>query len=212
MADAYDYIFKIVLIGESAVGKTNIFSRFTQNDFNLESKTTIGIEFSTAKTMTIEDKSVNAQIWDTAGQERFRAISVAYYRGAVGALLVYDIAKLETFQNLERWLRELREHTSPSIVIMLVGNKSDLKHLRAVSTEDAKAFAEKNNLLFLETSALDGTNVEAAFTQVLTEIYKVESQPTPGKDTKRVKPGNGKRIFHMIESSSSSKKARRGCC
>merc|ERR1739849_65286 len=113
---------------------------------------------------------------DTAGQERYRAITSAYYRGAVGALLVYDISKQVTFENVERWLNELRDHADSNIVIMLVGNKSDLKHLRAVPTDEAKAFAEKNNLSFIETSALDSTNVETPFHNILTEIHRIVSQ------------------------------------
>src|SRR5574343_520763 len=103
--DEYDYLFKIVLIGDSGVGKSNLLSRFTRNEFNLESKTTIGVEFA-QKTVTIDGKQIKAQIWDTAGQERYRAITSAYYRGAVGALLVYDIAKHITYENTEKWLRE----------------------------------------------------------------------------------------------------------
>lgn len=103
-----------------------------------------------------------------AGQERYRAITSAYYRGAVGALLVYDIAKHSTYENVTRWLKELRDHADANIVIMLVGNKSDLKHLRAVSTEEAKAFATEQGLSFIETSALDASNVESAFQNILT--------------------------------------------
>jgi len=103
-----------------------------------------------------------------AGQERYRAITSAYYRGAVGALLVYDIAKHVTFENVDRWLKELRDHADHNIVIMLVGNKSDLRHLRAVPTDDAKGYAEQRNLSFIETSALDSTNVEQAFQTILT--------------------------------------------
>lgn len=115
---------------------------------------------------------IKAQIWDTAGQERYRAITSAYYRGAVGALLVYDIAKHLTYENVERWLRELRDHADQNIVIMLVGNKSDLRHLRSVPTEEAKLFAERHGLSFIETSALDSTNVETAFQNILTGFYK----------------------------------------
>lgn len=104
--------------------------------------------------------------------DRYRAITSAYYRGAVGALLVYDIAKRATFENVERWLKELRDHAVVNIVIMLVGNKSDLRHLRAVSTDEAKLFAQKNSLHFIETSALDSTNVENAFLTILQEIHK----------------------------------------
>lgn len=118
----------------------------------------------------MDGKTIKAQIWDTAGQERYRAITSAYYRGAVGALLVYDIAKHLTYENVERWLRELRDHADQNIVIMLVGNKSDLRHLRSVPTDEAKLFAERNGLSFIETSALDSTNVETAFQNILTGI------------------------------------------
>ncbi|KAJ7308204.1 hypothetical protein JRQ81_008723 [Phrynocephalus forsythii] len=173
--DEYDYLFKVVLIGDSGVGKSNLLSRFTRNEFNLESKSTIGVEFAT-RSIQVDGKTIKAQIWDTAGQERYRAITSAYYRGAVGALLVYDIAKHLTYENVERWLKELRDHADNNIVIMLVGNKSDLRHLRAVPTDEARAFAEKNNLSFIETSALDSTNVEEAFKNILTEIYRIVSQ------------------------------------
>lgn len=166
---------QVVLIGDSGVGKSNLLSRFTRNEFNLESKSTIGVEFAT-RSIQVDGKTIKAQIWDTAGQERYRAITSAYYRGAVGALLVYDIAKHLTYENVERWLKELRDHADSNIVIMLVGNKSDLRHLRAVPTDEARAFAEKNNLSFIETSALDSTNVEEAFKNILTEIYRIVSQ------------------------------------
>jgi len=173
--DEYDYLFKVVLIGDSGVGKSNLLSRFTRNEFNLESKSTIGVEFAT-RSIVVDNKRIKAQIWDTAGQERYRAITSAYYRGAVGALLVYDIAKHLTYENVERWLRELRDHADDNIVIMLVGNKSDLRHLRAVPMDEAKAFSEKNNLAFIETSALDSTNVDAAFQHILSAIYKIVSR------------------------------------
>lgn len=164
-----------MLIGDSGVGKSNLLSRFTRNEFNLESKSTIGVEFAT-RSIVVDGKRIKAQIWDTAGQERYRAITSAYYRGAVGALLVYDIAKHLTYENVERWLKELRDHADDNIVIMLVGNKSDLRHLRAVPTDEARAFAEKNGLSFIETSALDSTNVEASFQHILSAIYKIISR------------------------------------
>ncbi|KAK6946620.1 Small GTPase [Dillenia turbinata] len=173
--DDYDYLFKLVLIGDSGVGKSNLLSRFTKNEFNLESKSTIGVEFAT-RSLNIDGKVIKAQIWDTAGQERYRAITSAYYRGAVGALLVYDVTRHATFENVERWLRELRNHTDPNIVVMLIGNKSDLRHLVAVSTEDGKAFAEKESLYFMETSALEATNVDKAFAEVLSQIYRIVSK------------------------------------
>jgi small GTP-binding protein len=168
----YDYLFKIVLIGDSGVGKSNILSRFTRNEFNLESKTTIGVEFA-QKTVTIEGKLVKAQIWDTAGQERYRAITSAYYRGAVGALLVYDVCKANSFENVEKWLKELKDHADSQTVVLLTGNKADLKHLRAIKAEEALAFSQKYQIGFMETSALEGTGVDKAFEYVLNEIYKL---------------------------------------
>ncbi|KAE8653692.1 Ras-related protein RABA2d [Hibiscus syriacus] len=121
----------------------------------------------------VEGKTVKAQIWDTAGQERYRAITSAYYRGAVAALLVYDITKRQTFDDVLRWLRELRDHADSNIVIMMAGNKSDLNHLRTVSTEDAQALAESEGLSFMETSALEAYNIEKAFQTVLLDIYEI---------------------------------------
>ncbi|XP_039037901.1 ras-related protein RABA2a-like [Hibiscus syriacus] len=111
----------------------------------------------------VEGRTVRAQIWDTAGQERHRAITSAYYKGALGALMVYDVTKLTTFENVNRWLKELRDHADSSIMIMLIRNKTDMEHLRAVSTGDGQSFAEKEALSFIETSALNATNVEKAF-------------------------------------------------
>lgn len=170
-----DYVFKVVLIGDSAVGKSQMLNRFARNEFTLDSKATIGVEFQT-RTIVVDHKTIKAQIWDTAGQERYRAVTSAYYRGAVGAMLVYDITKRQTFDHIARWLEELRSHADNNIVIMLIGNKTDLGTLRAVSTEDAKEFAEKEGLFFLETSALEATNVESAFYTVLTEIYRIVSK------------------------------------
>uniref|UniRef100_A0A0D6R4S2 Uncharacterized protein n=1 Tax=Araucaria cunninghamii TaxID=56994 RepID=A0A0D6R4S2_ARACU len=170
-----DYVFKVVLIGDSAVGKSQMLSRFARDEFSLDSKATIGVEFQT-RTLVIDHKTVKAQIWDTAGQERYRAVTSAYYRGAVGAMLVYDISKRQTFDHVARWLEELRGHADNNIVIMLVGNKCDLINLRAVPQEDAKEFAQREGLFFLETSALEAINVESAFLTVLTEIYRIISK------------------------------------
>ncbi|XP_022861693.1 ras-related protein RABA2a-like [Olea europaea var. sylvestris] len=177
----YDYLFKVVLIGDSGVGKSNLLSRFTRNEFCLESKSTIGVEFAT-RTLQVEGRTVKTQIWDTAGQERYRAITSAYYRGALGALLVYDVTKPTTFENVSRWLKELRDHADSNIVIMLIGNKTDLKHLRAVATEDAQGFAEKEGLSFIETSALEASNVEKAFQMILSEIYRIISKKSLSSD------------------------------
>ncbi|KAM1019584.1 hypothetical protein ACFX13_041660 [Malus domestica] len=170
-----DYVFKVVVIGDSAVGKTQILSRFTKNEFCFDSKSTIGVEFQT-RTLTIQGKLIKAQIWDTAGQERYRAVTSAYYRGALGAMLVYDITKRRTFDHVARWVEELRTHADSSIVIMLIGNKADLGDERDVPTEDAVEFAEEQGLFFSETSAFSGDNVDTAFFRVFEEIYGVVSK------------------------------------
>ncbi|PNH01791.1 Ras-related protein YPTC6 [Tetrabaena socialis] len=209
--DDYDYLFKVVLIGDSGVGKSNLLSRFTRNEFSLESKSTIGVEFAT-RSIQVDGKTIKAQIWDTAGQERYRAITSAYYRGAVGALLVYDITKSVTFENVERWLKELRDHADSNIVIMLVGNKSDLKHLRDVQTEVAQAFCEREGLSFIETSALESTNVEKAFQQILTEIYHIVSKKVLDSEDNRPKIGEGRDVIVIDNQHDDGGKKKGGCC
>ncbi|PSS02992.1 Ras-related protein [Actinidia chinensis var. chinensis] len=209
--DDYDYLFKVVLIGDSGVGKSNLLSRFTRNEFSLESKSTIGVEFAT-RSLTVDGKVIKAQIWDTAGQERYRAITSAYYRGAVGALLVYDVTRHSTFESVERWLRELRDHTDPNIVVMLIGNKCDLRHLVAVSTEDGKSFAERESLFFMETSALEATNVDNAFAEVLSQIYRIVSKKAmeaADDGAASTVPSKGEKI-DVSEDVTSMKRV--GCC
>ncbi|BHF84130.1 Ras-related protein Rab-11A [Sparganum proliferum] len=204
--DEYDFLFKIVLIGDSGVGKSNLLSRFTRNEFNLESKTTIGVE-----SINVDGKIIKAQIWDTAGQERYRAITSAYYRGAVGALLVYDISRYQTYENVEAWLRELRDHADSNIVTMLVGNKCDLRHLRTVPTNEAKAFAESHNLNFIETSALDSTNVEDTYTTLLGQIARlVNSGPYPNQGNRG--PNLDGRPVISITSQQNPPETRKACC
>ncbi|KAG8697022.1 Ras- protein Rab-11A [Ceratobasidium sp. 394] len=213
MADGstYDYLFKVVLIGDSGVGKSNLLSRFTRNEYNVESKSTIGVEFAT-RSINVDGKTVKAQIWDTAGQERYRAITSAYYRGAVGALLVYDISKHATYVNVTRWLKELRDHADSNIVIMLVGNKSDLKHLRAVPTEEAKAFSAENGLFFIETSAMDASNVEAAFQNILTEVYRIVSSKALESSADPIKPSGGETITVTPTVDNKANAAGGKCC
>ncbi|KAI4518180.1 ras family-domain-containing protein [Schizophyllum commune] len=212
MADTsnYDYLFKIVLIGDSGVGKSNLLSRFTRNEFSQDTKSTIGVEFAT-RSITVEGKILKAQIWDTAGQERYRAITAAYYRGAVGALLVYDISKRGSYENVQRWLKELRDHADSNIVIMLVGNKSDLKHLRAVPTDEARAFAAENGLSFIETSALDASNVDSAFETNLTDIYRIVSSRTLESSANPIEAPSGNTVS-VGPSVDSNAKQGNGCC
>lgn len=224
--DEYDYLFKVVLIGDSGVGKSNLLSRFTKNEFNLESKTTIGVEFAT-KSIEWGNKIIKAQIWDTAGQERYRAITSAYYRGAVAALLVYDTTKLHTFQNIEKWLQELKDYADDNIVIMLVGNKTDLKHLREVKVDDAQKYAEEHDLAFIETSALDSTNVVDAFEQIIQIYHNMGNQPmgkgeedeekyekeTAEKSESAPKHlSGGIRLDKVDDQNKDKKKKAKGCC
>jgi small GTP-binding protein len=203
----YDYLFKVVLIGDSGVGKSNLLSRFTRDEFNLESKSTIGVEFATKSVAAGDGKVIKAQIWDTAGQERYRAITSAYYRGAVGALLVYDITKRQSFDDVERWLSELRDHAEENIAVLLVGNKSDLKHLRAVSTSEAAEFAEKQGLAAIETSALDATNVDIAFHRILSDIYNAMS-----KRQLRAEAERSSAQTVQVDATEPRQAARSGCC
>lgn len=209
--DDYDYLYKIVLVGDSGVGKSNLLTRFTKNEFNFKSSTTIGVEFST-RTVEVKNKKIKAQVWDTAGQERFRAITNAFYRGAVGALLVYDITKHESYTNVEKWLKELREHGDSKMVHMLVGNKSDLKHLRAVPTEEAASFAEKNNLSFIEASALDANNVDTAFENVLKDVYSILNQLQNEKNESNADKSGKKAVPIKLGGQSDVKSKDSKCC
>eukprot|EP00013_Stygamoeba_regulata_P027521 CAMPEP_0177652016 /NCGR_PEP_ID=MMETSP0447-20121125/12876_1 /TAXON_ID=0 /ORGANISM="Stygamoeba regulata, Strain BSH-02190019" /LENGTH=213 /DNA_ID=CAMNT_0019155175 /DNA_START=49 /DNA_END=690 /DNA_ORIENTATION=- len=170
-AFSYEFIFKYIIIGDMGVGKSCLLHNFTEGKFIPDSPHTIGVEFGT-RIIEVMGKKIKLQIWDTAGQERFRAVTRSYYRGAAGALLVYDITRRPTFNHLTSWLTDARNLTSPNTVIMLVGNKKDLESQRDVSYEEASAFAEENGLIFLETSAQSGENVEESFLKTAGMIYQ----------------------------------------
>ncbi|SCV04596.1 LAME_0H19680g1_1 [Lachancea meyersii CBS 8951] len=209
----YDYLFKIVLIGDSGVGKSNLLSRFTTNEFNMESKSTIGVEFAT-RTIEVEGKKIKAQIWDTAGQERYRAITSAYYRGAVGALIVYDISKSSSYENCNHWLTELRENADENVAVGLIGNKSDLAHLRAVPTDEAKNFAQENQLLFTETSALNSANVDQAFRELITAIYQMVSKHQVDLNEYGANAGNAPKgpTISLTPAPAKKSKSSNNCC
>eukprot|EP00056_Hartaetosiga_gracilis_P020323 m.18788 g.18788 ORF g.18788 m.18788 type:complete len:219 (-) comp8359_c0_seq1:149-805(-) len=168
---SYAYLFKYIIIGDSAVGKSCLLLQFTDSRFQMVHDLTIGVEFG-ARMVTIDKKQIKLQIWDTAGQESFRSITRSYYRGAAGALLVYDITRRDTFQHLATWLEDAKAHSNPNMVIILVGNKSDLGEERQVSYEDGERFANQHGLMFLETSAKTSANVEEAFTSTAAKIYE----------------------------------------
>lgn len=166
----YNMIFKIVLVGDSGVGKTNLLLRYLKNEFNTQTKATVGVEFGNTK-VQIDNALIKAQIWDTAGQERYRAITSAYYKGAHGALIVYDITRKDSFDSVEKWLSDLKSNGEEKMVIMAIGNKCDMVNERVISTEDGEAKAQRNNIAFLETSALNATNVAKAFDELIQKLY-----------------------------------------
>ncbi|XP_028933810.1 ras-related protein Rab-2B isoform X1 [Ornithorhynchus anatinus] len=155
----YAYLFKYIIIGDTGVGKSCLLLQFTDKRFQPVHDLTIGVEFG-ARMISIDGKQIKLQIWDTAGQESFRSITRSYYRGAAGALLVYDITRRETFIHLTSWLEDARQHSSSNMVIMLIGNKSDLESRRDVKKEEGEAFAREHGLIFMETSAKTASNVE----------------------------------------------------
>ena len=165
-----DYLFKIIVLGDCAVGKSNILSKYNKNIFNKSSKSTIGVELIT-KFYKFENKIIKVNIWDTAGQERFTSMITTYYKGAKGALLVYDITRRNTFNNIDNWLKELVSINSERISIVLIGNKSDLTLLRKVSKNEAQLKADKYGIKFYETSALDSYNIKFAFEDLIKDIF-----------------------------------------
>jgi len=197
----YDQLFKIVLIGDSGVGKSNLLKRYIKDMFSADEKSTIGVEFATKIVELGEGKRIKAQIWDTAGQERYRAITNAYYRRALGAMLLYDVASQQSFDHVEQWLTELREHASRNVVVMLVGNKTDLGD-RKVATEEGQRFADAEGLLFMETSALSGDNVERAFLSILEAVNEQVALTDP-EDTNQL-PNTSLNLSHPQKSN--------GCC
>ena len=169
----YDYLFKLLLIGDSEVGKTCIFVRFSEDAFNSTFISTIGIDFK-IRTVEIDDKKIKLQIWDTFGQERFRErfrdITIAYYRRAKGIMLVYDVTREKSFENIRYWIRNIEEYASADVEMMLLGNKCDLEESRVVTKERGQALAAEHRIKFFETSAKSGLNVEDAFLTLVRDI------------------------------------------
>jgi len=202
---AYDHMFRYIIVGDMAVGKSCLLLQFTDHKFRHQHELTIGVEFG-GKTIEVKNKNVKIQIWDTAGQEAFQAITRTYYKGAIGALLVYDITRKETFDHITKWLNEVKSNGSKDICCILIGNKKDLEAQRQVKYEEGKKLADENHLLFLETSAKTAENVQESFVisaeKILDQINKTGVDPTaPSKNVKIT-----------IDDDEDEKKEEKKCC
>lgn len=213
-SSTYDYLFKIVLAGNSSVGKSSLILKFVENTFKEIFLPTIGIDFK-LKTLTINDKRIKLQIWDTAGQDRFKTVNKNYYRGAHGILLMYDITQLDSFKNLNSWLIEIEKNANKNVVKLLVGNKVDLENERKVTYQQGNEFAEANDMLFIETSVKEDVNVTKAFENLgekLVVLAESESECNGGECSKTKKKVDlnckGEDIDFNVGSESNKKK----CC
>ncbi|KAL7491056.1 hypothetical protein ACHAWT_000534 [Skeletonema menzelii] len=184
MNPEYDYLFKLLLIGDSGVGKSSLLLRFADDTYTESYISTIGVDFK-IRTIELDGKTIKLQIWDTAGQERFRTITSSYYRGAHGIIVVYDVTDNESFNNVKQWLHEIDRYACENVNKLLVGNKCDLEGKRVVSTEQGKEFADGLGIEFLETSAKTSTNVEQAFLTMASQIKaRMKNQPSAAPATK----------------------------
>mmetsp|Transcript_11607 Transcript_11607/g.16472 ORF Transcript_11607/g.16472 Transcript_11607/m.16472 type:complete len:203 (-) Transcript_11607:197-805(-) len=202
MNPEYDYLFKLLLIGDSGVGKSCLLLRFADDTYTESYISTIGVDFK-IRTIDLDTKTVKLQIWDTAGQERFRTITSSYYRGAHGIIVVYDVTDRDSFTNVKQWLHEIERYACENVNKLLVGNKSDLESKRAIPAEEAKEFADSLGIDFLETSAKNAENVEKAFMMMASQIKgRMKTQPT----------GAGKQGAKLSASSQVPSGSSGGCC
>ncbi|CAD8089982.1 unnamed protein product [Paramecium sonneborni] len=170
-----DYVFKFIIIGNGNCGKTSLLYHYNNGKQIQNVKQTVGVEFST-KVIQVKQKRIKMQLWDTAGQERYRALTKGYYRGALGALIVFDVTNSESFEALKEWIKNARDFSKPSIQIIIVGNKIDLEKQRVISEESAKQFCQENDVQYVETSAATGYQVNEAFTQITIQILDLLQQ------------------------------------
>ncbi|CAH8313100.1 unnamed protein product [Eruca vesicaria subsp. sativa] len=203
----YDYLIKLLLIGDSGVGKSCLLLRFSDDTFTTSFITTIGIDFK-IRTVELDGKRIKLQIWDTAGQERFRTITTAYYRGAMGILLVYDVTDESSFNNIRNWMKNIEQHASDNVNKILVGNKADMdESKRAIPTAKGQALADEYGIKFFETSAKTNLNVESVFLSIAKDI----KQRLTETDTK-AEPQGLKITKQDAASSSSTTTEKSACC
>ncbi|KAK6467138.1 ras-related protein Rab-13 isoform X1 [Huso huso] len=179
MAKKYDFLYKLLLIGDSGVGKTCLIIRFAEDNFNSTYISTIGIDFK-VKTVEVEGKKIKLQVWDTAGQERFKTITTAYYRGAMGIILVYDITDEKSFENIQNWMKSIKENASVGVNKMLLGNKCDIENKRKVPRETGEKLAKDHGIRFFETSAKSSINVEESFVELARDILLKSDKKSGG--------------------------------
>eukprot|EP01113_Clastostelium_recurvatum_P009554 TRINITY_DN1460_c0_g1_i2.p1 TRINITY_DN1460_c0_g1~~TRINITY_DN1460_c0_g1_i2.p1 ORF type:complete len:241 (-),score=47.38 TRINITY_DN1460_c0_g1_i2:135-779(-) len=212
MAERYDFLFKFIVIGDTNVGKSCLLHRFIDNKFKQESSHTIGVEFG-SKIVEVGGRNVKLQIWDTAGQERFRSVTRSYYRGAAGAILVYDVSQRDTYNHLTSWLTDARTLANKDISIIMVGNKSDRTAEREVTFLEASRFAQENDLMFLESSAFSGDGVEEVFLKCArTILSKINSGILdPEAMGSGVQHGDAKTMRELATKKTTEKKPSGGC-
>ena len=209
----YNYLFKYIIIGDSAVGKSNILLRYIHERFNEEFQSTIGVEFG-AKNIEINNKICRVQIWDTAGQESFRSITRAYYKNSVCACVVYDITNRNSFQNVQLWIDDCKKQTPKTVLLVLIGNKLDLESKREISYEEGRSFAIDNNMLFFETSAKTGENIEELFNKSAQTIVENIDKGLYdlSNDTSGIKIGNSSGNIVLNKDNAADKKNNSGYC
>lgn len=184
MVEAYDHLFKIILLGDSAVGKTSILFRFSENTYNADFHSTIGVDFRVSL-QKYQEKTIKLQLWDTAGQERFRNIVSSYYRVAHAALFIFDITNLSSFENIAMWIGESENFLKDDIPKFLIGNKADLKENRAVTSEKANSFAQKLSMVYLESSAKTSLNINLIFEEITKVLVEKNMNPISQNNIRR---------------------------